>query len=101
MGVKRRLLGIGVVFLCVVNLFAATSDVADAAMKRDKSALRSLLQRKADVNVPQVDGTTAMCRSGFSCRSLSAPGNGRTFLSACRHRSAADETRRYSATCSA
>src|SRR5215471_15084439 len=56
----RILLGLGVIFLWSSSLFASNSDVADAAMKRDKTALRSLLQRKTDVNVPQVDGTTAL-----------------------------------------
>jgi ankyrin repeat protein len=41
-------------------LGAAASDVADAAMKGNKEALRSLLQRKANVNIPQGDGTTAL-----------------------------------------
>jgi ankyrin len=48
------------VFVSVVNLCAAGSDVADAAMRGNKEALRSLIQRKADVNAPQVDGTTAL-----------------------------------------
>jgi ankyrin len=39
---------------------ASRSEVADAVMNRDKATLRSLLQRKADVNAPQVDGATAM-----------------------------------------
>ena len=39
---------------------AAASDVADAAMKGNKEAVRSLLQRKANVNAPQSDGTTAL-----------------------------------------
>jgi uncharacterized protein len=39
---------------------AGRSDVADAVMKRDKAGLRTLLQKKADVNAPQVDGATAM-----------------------------------------
>jgi ankyrin repeat protein len=39
---------------------AALSEVADAAMNGDRSAVRALLQRKADVNAPQVDGTTAL-----------------------------------------
>ena len=39
---------------------AGRSEVADAAMQGDKSALRTLLQQKADVNAPQVDGTTAL-----------------------------------------
>src|SRR5215213_1966648 len=39
---------------------AAGSEVADAAAKGDRAAVRSLIQRKADVNAPQVDGTTAL-----------------------------------------
>ena len=39
---------------------AGPSEVADAVMKGDKAALRALLQRKADVNAPQVDGATAL-----------------------------------------
>src|SRR5262245_29918160 len=39
---------------------AGKSDVADAMMKGDKAALRTLVQRKADVNAPQVDGATAL-----------------------------------------
>lgn len=39
---------------------AATSEVADAAMKGDEAAVRALLARKADVNTPQADGTTAL-----------------------------------------
>ena len=39
---------------------AGRSELADAAMQGDKSALRTLLQQKADVNAPQADGTTAL-----------------------------------------
>jgi ankyrin repeat protein len=39
---------------------AAGSEVADAAMKGNRDAVRLLVQRKADVNAPQVDGTTAL-----------------------------------------
>jgi len=39
---------------------AAKSPVADAVMTGDKAALRALLQQKADVNAPQVDGATAL-----------------------------------------
>jgi ankyrin repeat protein len=39
---------------------AGRSEVADAAMHGDNSALRTLLQQKADVNAPQADGTTAL-----------------------------------------
>ena len=38
----------------------AGSEVADAVRKGDKAALRTLLQKKADVNAPQVDGATAL-----------------------------------------
>ncbi|MCU1335253.1 MAG: hypothetical protein JWO19_834 [Bryobacterales bacterium] len=41
-------------------LGAAASDVADAAMKGNREAVRSLLQRKANANAPQSDGTTAL-----------------------------------------
>jgi uncharacterized protein len=39
---------------------AATSEVADAAMKGSREAVRALLLKKADVNAPQIDGTTAL-----------------------------------------
>jgi ankyrin repeat protein len=49
------------VLLPVAGLLGApASDLADAAMKGNKEAVRSLLQRKANVNAPQVDGTTAL-----------------------------------------
>jgi ankyrin repeat protein len=38
----------------------APSPVADAAMQGDKSAIKTLLQSKADVNAPQPDGATAL-----------------------------------------
>ena len=46
--------------LSVVEVGAAGSELADAAMKRNREAVRALLQRKADVNAPQIDGTTAL-----------------------------------------
>jgi ankyrin repeat protein len=48
------------VLLSVVQASAAGSEVADAVMQGKKDVVRSLLQRKADVNAPQVDGTTAL-----------------------------------------
>ena len=39
---------------------AGATDAADAAQKKDLSALRALVQRKADVNTAQPDGTTAL-----------------------------------------
>src|SRR6266436_756116 len=57
----RRVLGCCVVMLLsAAVLGAAVSDLADAAMKGNKAAVRSLLQKKADVDAPQVDGTTAL-----------------------------------------
>ncbi len=41
-------------------LGAANSPVAEAAMKGDKAALRSLIGQKAGVNAPQADGATAI-----------------------------------------
>ncbi len=41
-------------------VYAASSDVADAAMKGNKQAVRSLIQQKSNVNAPQADGTTAL-----------------------------------------
>jgi ankyrin repeat protein len=38
----------------------ATTDVADAAKRGDREAVRAALARKADVNAPQVDGSTAL-----------------------------------------
>jgi ankyrin repeat protein len=39
---------------------AATSEIADAAMRGDREAVRAALARKAEVNAAQVDGTTAL-----------------------------------------
>ncbi|MEO5923019.1 MAG: ankyrin repeat domain-containing protein [Bryobacteraceae bacterium] len=41
-------------------LSGANSPVADAAMRGDVAAVRTLLAQKADVNLPQADGATAM-----------------------------------------
>jgi uncharacterized protein len=58
----KRFLSACVVMLLLSSsgLWAVGSDVADSVMKRNISTLRSLLQQKADVNAPQVDGTTAL-----------------------------------------
>ena len=48
------------VYLAGLNLAAGRSEVADAAMKGDKAAVRALIQKKADVNAPQVDGAVAL-----------------------------------------
>src|SRR5262245_59020035 len=51
--------------LAVLVLFAgfaqaATTDVADAAKRGDRDAVRAALARKADVNAAQIDGSTAL-----------------------------------------
>ena len=46
--------------LALAALGAAPSPVADAAMRGDQAAVRSLIQQKADINVPQADGATAL-----------------------------------------
>jgi len=61
MSIRRVLCGCFVLaLLSVQTLTAASSELADAAMNRNKDAVRSLLLKKADVNAPQVDGTTAL-----------------------------------------
>jgi len=42
------------------SVHAAGSELADAAMKKDSAAVRSLLGQKADVNAAQADGATAL-----------------------------------------
>jgi ankyrin repeat protein len=60
---NRRLFAIvAVLVLCVTawGWSAGKSDVADAAMRGDRAAVRALVAQKADVNAPQVDGATAL-----------------------------------------
>jgi ankyrin repeat protein len=52
------LLLVPAIYLTVLN--AANSPVADAAMKGDKAEVQALIQEKADVNLPQADGATAI-----------------------------------------
>ena len=58
----RRLLKYGAALALTASLICAASpsEVADAAMKGNKQAVRSLIQQKANVNAPQSDGTTAL-----------------------------------------
>ena len=53
---------IALVALSAVAGFTAESgpSVAEAVMRQDRAALRSLIERKADVNAPLVDGSTAL-----------------------------------------
>ena len=49
-----------IALMSIVIFGAGRSDVADAAMKGDKTAVRTLIQQKADVNAAQPDGATAL-----------------------------------------
>ena len=62
MHVKRIVGSAGVLLLLALSVGAAAgkSDVADAAMRGDKAAVRALLAQKSDVNAPQGDGATAL-----------------------------------------
>jgi uncharacterized protein len=53
---------VGTVFVFVfgAGTALAASDVTDAAMRGDRAAVRAAVARKADVNVTQVDGSTAL-----------------------------------------
>ena len=58
---RHRIASVAITLLMAWGLCAASrSEFADAAMQGDKSALRTLLQQKVDVNAPQADGTTAL-----------------------------------------
>lgn len=49
-------------FCCCLTLAAGEPDtrLADAAQKNDTAAIRALLAKRADVNIPQADGATAL-----------------------------------------
>jgi uncharacterized protein len=49
-----------VLFALSLTSFGASSEVANAAQSRNHEALRVLIQKKADVNQPQPDGSTAL-----------------------------------------
>ena len=59
---RHQLTGSIAALLVCATVFVggAGSDVADAVMKGDAAAVRRLVQQKADVNAPQVDGATAL-----------------------------------------
>ena len=51
---------VGLLLLMPAIALAGATDAADAAQKKDLSALRALVRNKADVNAAQADGTTAL-----------------------------------------
>jgi len=58
----RHVMGMSLagVFLLAISLAAANTDVADAAMRKDRAALQALLQKGANVNAAQADGARAI-----------------------------------------
>jgi uncharacterized protein len=58
--IRTASLCLGLILVTTAPAGAATSEVADAASRGDREAVRAALARKADVNLPQVDGTTAL-----------------------------------------
>ncbi len=57
---KTFVCGACVTLMLSAAAYAAGTDVADAVMNGEKTQVRSLLQKKADVNAAQPDGTTAL-----------------------------------------
>jgi uncharacterized protein len=57
---RRIFFSILVLANAAFSLRGAESPVADAAEKQDRAAIRTLLKQKADVNVVQADGMTAL-----------------------------------------
>jgi ankyrin repeat protein len=59
---RQQIAGSVAVLLVCATAFVggASSDVADAVMTGDTTAVRRLLAAKADVNAPQLDGATAL-----------------------------------------
>jgi ankyrin repeat protein len=49
-----------ILFALSGTAWSAAADVADAAMRGDREAVRSLIQKRAGVNAPQSDGATAV-----------------------------------------
>jgi ankyrin repeat protein len=61
MNVKRLIATAAAGLLLTAAVFAAgRSEVADAAMRGDTSAVRALIGQRTDVNAPQADGATAL-----------------------------------------
>jgi ankyrin repeat protein len=56
----RRIFFMALALLIPGAVAAVKSDVADAAQRGDKAAVRALILKKANVNAPQIDGTAAL-----------------------------------------
>ena len=60
MAVRHLLLTSVALSLVVASVGAAATELADAAMNQDVQRLRSLLEQGANVDAPQIDGSTAL-----------------------------------------
>src|SRR5258707_7204556 len=60
MQTKLLLTALLIALMAGISSQAADSQLADAAEKSDRSAIRTLLKQRADVNAPQADGMTAL-----------------------------------------
>src|SRR5262245_15570025 len=60
MKVRGTILAILLALRCANVSAAVDSPVADAVMTRNPEVVRSLLQKNANANLPQADGTTAL-----------------------------------------
>ena len=62
MKIRSWVWGVGSVAVLLIagTAYAGPTDVADAAKRGDREAVRAAIARKADVNAAQVDGSTAL-----------------------------------------
>ena len=59
------MIGATLIIAASARVAGAESRLADAAEKMDRTSIRTLLERRADVNAPQVDGMTALHWAAF------------------------------------
>jgi uncharacterized protein len=57
---RRALTGLALAAVTAAGIHAAPSDIADAASRGDREAVKALLKKAADVNAAQGDGMTAL-----------------------------------------
>jgi ankyrin repeat protein len=66
LGVLLATLAMAAVWLAAPVFTADDSPVATAAKAGDMAAVRTLIEKRADVNVPQVDGSTALLWAAYN-----------------------------------
>jgi ankyrin len=60
MHVSRFPIALGLLWIAAAVSLGAAAEVADAVMRGDLGLARALIQKRADVNAPQIDGATAV-----------------------------------------